>query len=99
MNQSWHGSQPCQDWPHVVPMWFDWDGESLWMETRLGFKKHKNMAANLHCAVTVDITEGGLRFTGVILEGDAERIAASEEFVRETAPRICQNYLGDDGIS
>jgi nitroimidazol reductase NimA-like FMN-containing flavoprotein (pyridoxamine 5'-phosphate oxidase superfamily) len=36
------------DWPHVVPMWFDWDGESLWLETGLGFQKQKNIAANPH---------------------------------------------------
>jgi hypothetical protein len=29
-------------------MWFDWDGESLWLETGLGFQKQKNIAANPH---------------------------------------------------
>ena len=87
------------DWPHVVPMWFDWDGETLWMETGHGFQKHKNLTANPHCAVTIDITEGGLRFKGVILEGDAEVITAPEAFVRETVTRIYRKYLGDEGIA
>jgi PPOX class probable F420-dependent enzyme len=87
------------DWPHVAPMWFDWDGESIWMETGLGFQKQKNLMANPHCAVTIDITEGGLRFKGVILEGDVELIIEPEAFVRETATRIYRKYLGEEGIA
>jgi hypothetical protein len=69
------------------------------METGHGFQKHKNLMANPHCAVTIDITEGGLRFKGVILEGDAEVITAPEAFVRETVTRIYRKYLGDEGIA
>jgi nitroimidazol reductase NimA-like FMN-containing flavoprotein (pyridoxamine 5'-phosphate oxidase superfamily) len=87
------------DWPHVVPMWFDWDGESLWMETGIGFQKHRNLLANPHCAVTIDVTEGGLRFKGVIFEGVAELITTPEEFVHEVVTRIYRKYLGDEGIT
>ena len=85
--------------PHLVPMWFDWDGESLWMETGLGFQKHKNLIANPQCVVAIDITEGGLRFKGVILEGAAELITEPLEFVRETATRIYRKYLGEEGVA
>jgi hypothetical protein len=80
-------------------MWFDWDGEDLWMETGLGFQKHKNLIANPRCAVTIDVTEGGLRFKGVILEGDVELITEPQEFARETALRIYRKYLGEEGIT
>jgi PPOX class probable F420-dependent enzyme len=86
------------DRPHVVPMWFDWDGESLWMETGYGFQKHKNLLENPNCAVTIDVTEGGLRFKGVLMEGRAEIITEPPSFGRETAERIYRKYLGDDGI-
>jgi nitroimidazol reductase NimA-like FMN-containing flavoprotein (pyridoxamine 5'-phosphate oxidase superfamily) len=85
--------------PHVVPMWFDWDGESLWMETGLGFQKYKNLLANPACAVTIDITEGGLRFKGAIFEGDAEIITAPADEVCGIVTRIYRKYLGDEGIS
>jgi PPOX class probable F420-dependent enzyme len=84
--------------PHVVPMWFDWDGESLWMETGYGFRKHKNLLANPNCAVSIDVTEGGLRFKGAILEGRAELITEPAPLVRETVERIYRKYLGDAGI-
>lgn len=86
------------DRPHVVPMWFTWDGESLWMETGFGFQKHKNLQANPNCAVTIDTTEGGLRFKGVIMEGVAELQTGPESFVRETVERIYRKYLGNSGI-
>jgi PPOX class probable F420-dependent enzyme len=87
------------DWPHVVPMWFDWDGECIWMDTGAGFQKQKNLEANPHCAVTIDINEGGLRFKGVILEGSAELITKPEDVVRETAIRIYRKYLGQEGLA
>jgi hypothetical protein len=80
-------------------MWFDWDGESLWMETGPGFQKHRNLQVNPRCAVAIDITEGGLRFKGVIVEGVVELITEPEEFVHETATRIYRKYLGDEGIA
>ena len=86
------------DRPHVVPMWFDWDGESLWMETGFGFQKHKNLLANPHCAVTIDVTEGGLRFKGIIMDGRAELLTGPESLVRETVERIYRKYLGNAGI-
>ncbi|MBA2518776.1 MAG: pyridoxamine 5'-phosphate oxidase family protein [Chloroflexia bacterium] len=87
------------DWPHVAPMWFDWDGESIWMETGPGFQKRINLEANPHCAIVIDTTEGGLRFKGVIMEGAAELIAEPEDFTRGIAARIYRKYLGEEGIA
>jgi nitroimidazol reductase NimA-like FMN-containing flavoprotein (pyridoxamine 5'-phosphate oxidase superfamily) len=87
------------EWPHIAPMWFDWDGESLWMETGPGFQKHRNLQVNPRCAVAIDVTEGGLRFKGVIVEGVVELITEPEEFVHETAARIYRKYLGEEGIA
>lgn len=87
-----------EDRPHVVPVWYEWDGQSIWIETGLNFQKHKNLIRNPHCAIVIDTTEGGLRFKGVILEGKAELITEPLEFVRETVIRIYTRYLGEEGI-
>jgi PPOX class probable F420-dependent enzyme len=86
------------DRPHVVPVWFHWDGESIWIETGLNFQKHKNLMRNPNCTIVVDVTEGGLRFKGVILEGVADLITEPVDFVRETVIRIYTKYLGTEGI-
>jgi PPOX class probable F420-dependent enzyme len=87
------------EWPHIAPMWFDWDGECIWMETGFGFQKHRNLQRNPRCAVSVDVTEGGLRFKGAIIEGVVELIVEPEDFVRETVVRVYRKYLGDEGIA
>jgi PPOX class probable F420-dependent enzyme len=86
------------DRPHVVPVWFYWDGESIWIETGLNFQKHKNLMRNPQCTIAIDVTEGGLRFKGVILEGVADLITEPDDFVRQTVVRIYTKYLGTEGI-
>ena len=86
------------DRPHVVPMWFDWDGESIWMESGLDAQKTKNLTANPNCIVVVDETEGGLRFQGVTLAGHAELVSGPPDFVRETTIRIYEKYLGREAL-
>jgi PPOX class probable F420-dependent enzyme len=87
-----------EKWPHVVPVWYDWDGQTLWMETGLHFQKHRNLERNPHCVVVIDTTEGGLRFKGVLLEGRAELITDPPDRVRETVVRIYTKYLGGEGV-
>jgi PPOX class probable F420-dependent enzyme len=82
--------------PHVAPVWFLWEGRSIYVWTIAGFVRTKNLRRNPACAVTIDVTEGGLRYKGIILEGNAELID-EPEFARDMAARICTKYLGSDG--
>jgi len=82
--------------PHVVPIWFWWDGTSIYMETPPTFVKAKNLRKNPNCAISIDITEGGLRFKAVILEGQVELIE-DREFVLDMVKRIYTKYLGVEG--
>lgn len=82
--------------PHIAPMWFWWDGSSMYMETGPDFVKTRNLRANPRAAVSVDLTEGGLRFKGVIMEGTVELID-DRPFVLETCTRIYTRYLGAEG--
>ncbi len=83
--------------PHVVPVWFWWDGTSIWTETGLNFQKHKNLVKNPHCTIVVDTTQGGLRFKGVVLEGRPELITEPLDAVRDIVVRIYTKYLGHEG--
>ncbi len=83
--------------PHVVPIWFTWDGTSIYMETPPTFIKAKNLMVNPRCAITVDITEGGLRFKAVVLEGVVE-LLTERQYVLNMVRCIYQKYLGPEGI-
>jgi general stress protein 26 len=84
--------------PHVVPVWFWWDGESMYIETGINYCKARNLRENPKCAVIVDETKGGLRFWGIFMEGDVELITEPVDWVRDIVLRIYQNYLGAEGI-
>ena len=82
--------------PHLAPIWFWWDGTSIYMETPPTFVKAKNLAQNPYCAISIDITEGGLRFKAVVLEGQVELIH-DRQFVLDMVTRIYTKYLGAEG--
>jgi nitroimidazol reductase NimA-like FMN-containing flavoprotein (pyridoxamine 5'-phosphate oxidase superfamily) len=86
------------DQPHVAPVWFWWDGTSLFMETDSSFRKARNLVANPRCAVTIDDTLGGLRFWGIVMQGPASLIAEPREQIIEIVERIYRKYLGPEGI-
>jgi PPOX class probable F420-dependent enzyme len=84
--------------PHVVPVWFQWDGEHMYIETGLGFRKARNLEENPQCAISVDDTQGGLRFWGIFMQGEAELITEPENWVRDMVRHIYGKYLGEEGI-
>lgn len=86
------------DQPHVAPVWFLWDGESLWIETDQSFRKARNLRRNPKCAVSIDATLGGLRFWGILMLGTAELISEPHERVLELAGRVYTKYLGVEGV-
>jgi PPOX class probable F420-dependent enzyme len=85
--------------PHVVPVWFWWDGEAMFIETGKGFRKARNLQQNPRCAVIVDDTQGGLRFWGIFMQGEVELITEPVDWVLETVRRIYRKYLGEEGIA
>lgn len=85
--------------PHVVPVWFEWDGALLWTSIDQRSKKYRNLLDNPSCAVTIDETWGGLRFRGVIFEGQVELITEPREWTVATTRRIYTRYMGVEGIA
>lgn len=84
--------------PHVVPIWFYWDGEILWFSTPGHSVKVKDLTSNPKGAVSIDITEGGLRYKAVILEGNVEIFSGPVEEIVPITVRIYTKYLGEEGV-
>lgn len=85
--------------PHVVPVWFEWDGLVLWISIDQRSKKYRNLVENPFAAVTIDETWGGLRFRGVIFEGPVELITEPRSWTVATTERIYTRYMGKEGIA
>lgn len=85
--------------PHVVPVWFDWDGESVWISAFQSTRKVKDLLRNPLCSILIepkDLQPGDLQ--AVLFEGRAELICSPDPRVAAVSLRIYTRYLGADGV-
>lgn len=84
--------------PHVVPVWFLWDGSSLWISSYRSTRKVRDLLANPYCSVVIDESESALTYKAVLFEGEVEVIHEPSEVVKEMFQQIYIRYLGPKGI-
>jgi general stress protein 26 len=79
-----------------VPVWYEWDGESLWISTFRSTRKVRELAANPQCSIAIDSADSGVDFRGVVFEGSAELVTAPLDFVQRKTEQIYTRYLGEE---
>jgi len=84
--------------PHVVPVWFGWDGTIVWISSYSNTRKVKELEKNPRISVVVDEAKSNGENSGVIFEGSAELIREPREFLREKFVWIYTRYLGPQGV-
>jgi nitroimidazol reductase NimA-like FMN-containing flavoprotein (pyridoxamine 5'-phosphate oxidase superfamily) len=84
--------------PHVVPVWFAWDGEHVWISSFVSTRKIRDLKINPRGAVLIESKQEGGKLQAVLLEGAVELVTQPRHLVRETASRIYIRYLGPQGI-
>lgn len=84
--------------PHVVPVWFLWDGESVWISSFVSTRKIRELQRNPRGAVLIESKQEGGKLTAVLLEGPVELVREPRQRVYDIASRIYKRYLGSDGI-
>jgi nitroimidazol reductase NimA-like FMN-containing flavoprotein (pyridoxamine 5'-phosphate oxidase superfamily) len=89
-------ASPSTHKPHVVPVWFEWDGESVWISAFRSTRKVKELQSNPQCSITIDSAESGVDFRGVIFEGPAELVISPPDFVQSKTEQVYARYLGDE---
>jgi nitroimidazol reductase NimA-like FMN-containing flavoprotein (pyridoxamine 5'-phosphate oxidase superfamily) len=83
--------------PHVVPVWYLWDGQSIWVHGFRSTRKFRELVANPRCAIVIDDAASGVDFWSVLFEGQAELIT-DRDVVHPMAERIYTRYIGADGV-
>ena len=58
--------------PHVSPVWFVWDGESIWISSLIHSRRWSDIAANRTVSVCVDTGRDYYELRGVEFVGQAE---------------------------
>lgn len=85
--------------PHVVPVWFLWDGSSIWISAFASTRKVKELLQNPRCAVLVEPSQPkGSPLQAVLLEGASELVSEPASLVAEMSSRIYTKYLGAEGV-
>ncbi len=82
--------------PHIVPVWYEWDGHSVWVSSFRSTRKVKEILANGRVALVVDIALDGETNMGVMFEGPVELIDDPQTGVRQ-GTSIYSRYLGMEG--
>ena len=80
--------------PHVVPLWYEWDGEAMWLAASPGASWRSYLAENPKVSVTLDEPWPPLRrvfLTGVATEVEPEEVPGGLEGLRQ---RLAVRYLG-----
>ena len=84
--------------PHVVPVWFAWDGKNVWISSFVSTRKIWELKNNPQGAVLIESKQEGGKLQAVLLEGPVELVTEPRQLVNEIASRIYVRYLGTDGL-
>ncbi len=84
--------------PHVVPVWFLWEDDLLWISSFSSTRKNIDLQQNPKCAIVIDLEQAADGLTAVMLEGGAELVSEPRQAVRERIERVYLKYLGPEGL-
>ena len=83
--------------PHVVPVWFEWDGEAIWISSFDSTRKMRDLIGNPRVSIVVDTADADGAVRGIVFEGKAD-VIEDPAVVVPRSTSIYLRYLGEDGI-
>ncbi len=88
----WLGSVRPDQRPHLVPVWFTWDGkEEIAIFSKPGNQKIRNIRQNGQVALALNTADGGDDV--VLIEGVAEAPANSTRELQMERPELATAYI------
>ena len=89
--------------PHLVPVWYFYDGKNIIVSTPKGTKKTKNLQSNPNVSIIIDIVDGRVedlsyatKAKAVIVEGVAE---LQDDVDSSFARKIYERYAGKNALN
>jgi PPOX class probable F420-dependent enzyme len=77
--------------PHVVPVWFFWDGETFLICSQPNAQKLRNLHQNPHVILALD-GAGTLGYDVVVVEGTAELLNETSLSLSKAYPAFAEKY-------
>jgi PPOX class probable F420-dependent enzyme len=94
----WLGTVRPDGRPHLIPVWFFWDGEAITIYSQPNNQKMRNLQHNINVTLALDTADEGDDV--VIVEGKAELLGKSEQTMNTPAyiekyDRLIKNMKSD----
>jgi PPOX class probable F420-dependent enzyme len=83
--------------PHVTPVWFEWDGECVYISAFISTRKAREVERNPRISVLIDIAVKDGPTQAVLFEGRAQFLSDPAQ-VAPLASRIYKKYVGQEGL-
>lgn len=80
--------------PHVVPLWFVWREDAVYLSTRRSSRTWSNVLTDPRVSLSVDIGRSWVEQAGVVIEGKGEPLAADHPAVRGPISAWHDKYRG-----
>lgn len=80
--------------PHVVPLWFVWPEDAVYLSTRRGNRTWRNVERDPRLALTVDLGRGWSELAGVTVQGRADLLEAEHPEMRKAMSGWHEKYRG-----
>jgi len=84
--------------PHVVPVWFLWEADAIWISSYRSTRKVMDLGKNHKCALVIDVESAQDGLTAVMIEGVSEIVTKPIDETKQIIERIYTKYLGSEGI-
>jgi nitroimidazol reductase NimA-like FMN-containing flavoprotein (pyridoxamine 5'-phosphate oxidase superfamily) len=68
--------------PHVVPLWFVWPEDALYVSTRRDGRTWRNASGDPRVSLAIDLGRSWSEIAGVVVEGRAELLPAEHPSMR-----------------
>ena len=88
--------------PHVVPLWFVWPEDAIYLSSRRDGRTWANVANEPRVAVTIDLGRSWVEIAGIEIRGRAEPLPAEHASMRKPISAWHEKYrplLAGDGFS
>ena len=80
--------------PHVVPLWFVWDGTAIWINNLRKSRRSRDLAAGSPVALCIDTGEQYFDLRGAVLYGKPERVDGNDPALEGVRKGFGEKYFG-----
>jgi nitroimidazol reductase NimA-like FMN-containing flavoprotein (pyridoxamine 5'-phosphate oxidase superfamily) len=85
----------AEGWPHVVPLWFVWLEDAIYVSSRRGGRTHRNVSRDPRVAMAFDRGRAWTEFSGAMVHGWAELLPTDVQPAKRAMSAWFEKYRGE----